>query len=753
MQATIRLHHVFHRVMALEQRYQREIVFILCAGLSSFLFTALASYYPWDNTLFSGSAPLGDTRNLAGRLGANLSALLYFYFGMVGFFLPLLILSSGVLIFNRRRVMTASRLGGASLCFICLLVCFSYFYPTVQVFSLPLYSGGVIGHKILSFAISWLGEVGAAIVCLSLMTASLLALTQTNLIGQGCTLVKKTPLEVKKRLFSRPFFRKITSWQAQKNSIALAGVTDSHPQLSQPECQTDDKKLESLAPSQTLVQTPAKNPNYQTPPVAIFKRSDQTAAISHAQKQEFEQISETLVATFSDFGIKGQVVAIQPGPVVTVFEFQPESGVKLSKITGLVDDLALALRVDAIILNPVRGKRAVGIQVPNSVREIVRLGDILRSDAYQSMSSPLAIALGKGLSGQPLAANLQSMPHLLVAGATGSGKSVAINSLLCSIIMKASPEQVRLILVDPKMLELSVYEGIPHLLMPVITEARKASLALKWATHEMERRYKLMQTARVRHIDAYNELIKTAPTERIEAIKLLNQNANPCPLPYIVLVIDELADLMLTAAKEVETYIQRLAQKARASGIHLVLATQRPSVDVITGVIKANLPCRAAFQVVSKHDSRTILDQNGADKLLGNGDFLLQKPGASRLERLQGAFVTDDEVNAMVASLREDNLDYDERIIQWIDEQAQQLNQDQSELAISSDDEPKFAQAIEIARTQGSISASFLQRQLKIGYNRAARIVETMEAQGLIAPADGVKPRKWIGDAHKDSAE
>jgi S-DNA-T family DNA segregation ATPase FtsK/SpoIIIE len=336
------------------------------------------------------------------------------------------------------------------------------------------------------------------------------------------------------------------------------------------------------------------------------------------------------------------------------------------------------------------------------------------------------------------------MPHLLTAGATGSGKSVAINTLLCSIIMKASPAEVRMILVDPKMLELSMYEGIPHLLMPVITEPGRAAIALKWATQEMERRYKLMQQAKVRNIVGFNDFCRQSTASQRQ--QLLGEQSVEA-LPYILLVIDELADLMMTAPKEVESLIQRLAQKARASGIHLVLATQRPSVDIITGVIKANLPCRAAFQVVSKHDSRTILDQNGADKLLGNGDMLFQRPGSNRLERIQGAFISDDEVIQIVEATKSTSApEYDHQVMQWIDTEVARVTES-SDMPdhMSSDDDPKYEEAKQIAQNQGYISASYLQRQLKIGYNRAARMVETMESQGLVDKADGAKPRQWRG--------
>jgi S-DNA-T family DNA segregation ATPase FtsK/SpoIIIE len=468
---------------------------------------------------------------------------------------------------------------------------------------------------------------------------------------------------------------------------------------------------------------------------------------ANLNRSELDQVATLLTVTLADFGVSGTIVGHQTGPVVTVFEFQPDAGIKQSKVLGLIDDLALALRVDSIFIHPVKGKRALGIQVPNSKREMVYLGDLLESRAYQDPTSPLTFVMGKSLSGDPVCANLAEMPHALIAGSTGSGKSVGINVLLCSLIMRSSPKDVRMILVDPKMLELSVYEGIPHLLMPVITDPNKASLALKWAVNEMERRYRIMQGVSVRNIEAFNSLWRNASKEKREEIQRNTEEEELGHLPYVVLVIDELADLMLTAPKEIESVIQRLAQKARASGIHLVLATQRPSVDIITGVIKANLPSRIAFQVVSKHDSRTILDQMGADKLLGKGDMLFQKPGVAALERIQGAFVNDEEVVSMVAQVKQrDTASYDKKVISWIEEESARNTEDGSDAIQGAvDDDPKWDEAIAIAQSQGAISASYLQRQLKIGYNRAARIVEAMERQGLIDRADGVKPRRWLG--------
>ena len=428
--------------------------------------------------------------------------------------------------------------------------------------------------------------------------------------------------------------------------------------------------------------------DYKPPSAAIFKTSPHNSELTAEQQREFQETANQLIKAFSEFGITGKVIAIQPGPVVAVYEFQPVAGTKLSKMTGLIEDIALALKVDSIFINPVSGKRALGIQVPNRKRETVYLGDVVSGDNFKKSSSPLTFAMGKNLSGEPVCEDLAKMPHLLVAGQTGSGKSVAINSLLCSIIMKSNPNEVKMVMVDPKILELKIYEGIPHLLMPVITEAPKASLALKWACFEMDRRYKLMELAKVRHISGFNKYWEKADESDKEHIRTLAEQRNIGKLPFIVIVIDELADLMLTAPKDVESSIQRLAQKARASGIHLVLATQRPSVDVITGVIKANLPCRLSFKVFSRGDSRTILDSMGAERLLGKGDMLFLKPGTSRLQRIQGAFLEDHEVLEMVEAIKtDDEGTFDETAISWIEEEYERQGGGDSSVPMDDDEE------------------------------------------------------------------
>ncbi|THB66341.1 MAG: DNA translocase FtsK, partial [Desulfovibrio sp.] len=458
-------------------------------------------------------------------------------------------------------------------------------------------------------------------------------------------------------------------------------------------------------------------------------RIDKAALVARAQD---------LQAAMENFNVKGQVRDIHPGPVVTMFEFKPASGVRINKIAGLADDLALALKALAVrIVAPIPGKDTVGIEIPNEQRQMVGFREILDAPSFADAKSVLTMALGKDISGRPRSADLSRMPHLLVAGATGAGKSVCLNAILLSFLFKAGPEQVRLLLVDPKRIELSVYADLPHLVHPVVTDMAEAKTALEWAVYEMDRRYEAMAKLGVRNIEGYNaKLAKLGP----EALQEKEEWAELANLPYLVIVIDELADLMFTAAKEAEMSIVRLAQLARAAGIHMILATQRPSVDVVTGLIKANFPCRISFQVTSKFDSRTILDSVGAEYLLGKGDMLF-KPSGGKLERMHGAYVRDEDVNQVVDFWRsQQGPDYELDFASW---QREGGNGDGGEPGEPGgmDNDPMYTQAVDFVLSQGKGSISLLQRRFRIGFNRAARYIEQMEADGYVGPADGSKPR------------
>jgi len=454
--------------------------------------------------------------------------------------------------------------------------------------------------------------------------------------------------------------------------------------------------------------------------------------------------SRILEKKLADFGVQGRVVTVHPGPVITMYEFEPAPGVKVNRITNLSDDLALALRALSIrIIAPIPGKSVVGIEVPNPDREVVYIRDLLESKSYRAPASKLTLALGKDIFGNPFEADLAAMPHVLVAGATGTGKSVFLNSLLCSILCRATPDEAKLLLVDPKLLELSVYEGIPHLIADVVTNPKRAAAALQGIVHKMEERYQLMAALGVRNIAQFNRRVEDALAAGEKTFRL---RAKPGEaegvevpyqkLPYIVVVIDELADLMVVSARDVEESLQRLAQMARASGIHLVLATQRPSVDVLTGVIKANFPARISFQVSSKTDSRTILDQSGAEHLLGQGDMLFLPPGTSKLQRLHGSFVSEREVTKLVEYLRTQGAPrFDEDLIRVRDESDAREERDE-------DTDEHYDMAVAIVAESRNASISYLQRRLKVGYNRAARMIEQMEREGVVGPQIGVRPRE-----------
>ncbi len=444
--------------------------------------------------------------------------------------------------------------------------------------------------------------------------------------------------------------------------------------------------------------------------------------------------SRILEKKLADFGVLGRVVKVHPGPVITMYEFEPAAGIKVSKIVGLADDLALALRALSVrIVAPIPGKNVVGVEVPNVDREVVALRELLTHASYQESDSKLSIALGKDIFGTPVVADLARMPHLLVAGATGTGKSVFLNALLCSLFYGASPDQVKLLLIDPKLLEFSCYEGIPHLISEVVTNPKRAAAALMGIVGKMEDRYRLMADRGVRNIEQYN---KSVARELAERHGQPNGEAAPCPLPYIVVIIDELADLMIVSSRDVEEALTRLAQMARAAGIHLVLATQRPSVDVLTGIIKANFPSRISFQVSSRIDSRTVLDGNGAERLLGMGDMLFLPPGTSQLQRIHAPYVAETEVERIADHLRSQGApEYDPTITRMHEESDQK--EDRAE-----EFDAMYDSAVDVVARNRIASISFIQRKLKVGYNRAARLVEQMELEGVVGPQEGTKPRE-----------
>ena len=480
--------------------------------------------------------------------------------------------------------------------------------------------------------------------------------------------------------------------------------------------------------------TPKSVSGFKLPPSTLLHRSDEAQIV---REDELRSEAQVLVEKCAEFDVRGQVVRINPGPVVTTFEFRPEAGVKYSRVTGLAEDLCLAMRAESILIERMAGKSTVGMQVPNHNRETIWLRDVIEAEHFRNSKSKLTLAMGKDINGSIVTADLATMPHVLIAGSTGSGKSVAINAMIMSMLYKASPAQVRMILVDPKRVELGMYEGIPHLFTPIITEPKLAANALRNAVREMERRLKLLASRSVRNIDQYNRLFETGTPS------LFDDDADEEPLPYIVIIIDELADLMMLDKANVEEAITRLAQMARAVGIHLVLATQRPSVDVITGLIKANVPTRMSFRLATKVDSRTILDSNGAEALLGRGDMLFLPPGTSRLQRVHAPFVTEDEI-AKVTEFwkKQGEAEYAQGFLETPKDAAGR----DADLAESGEDENDelFQDAVRLVLEFGKASTSLLQRRLRIGYGRAAHLIDLMERDGIVGPADGSRPREIL---------
>ena len=526
------------------------------------------------------------------------------------------------------------------------------------------------------------------------------------------------------------------------------------PLLETPKKRVEAKKNKKAADQSTL-DLRKKSGSYTMPSLNLMQKSS-GKSVKQLSESALEQNARLLESVLLDFGVKGEITRVRPGPVVTLYELEPAPGIKSSRVIGLADDIARSMSAISARISVIPGRNALGIELPNAHRETVYLRELLEEEAYDNTETKLPLVLGKDISGEPIIADLARMPHVLVAGTTGSGKSVAVNTMIMSLVYKLTPEQCKFIMIDPKMLELSVYDHIPHLLSPVVTEPGKAVVALKWTVKEMENRYRLMSNLGVRNIDNYNKRLEEARKKGEELTRSVQTGFDPetgkpimekqpldmNALPYIVVIVDEMADLMLVAGKEIESSIQRLAQMARAAGIHIIMATQRPSVDVITGVIKANFPTRISFQVTSKIDSRTILNEQGAEQLLGQGDMLYMA-GGGRITRVHGPFITDKEVENIVSYLRtQGEPQYDAAVT--YDEEAEENNGDMFEEEETEAEKELYRQAVEFVVRDGKASTSYVQRRLKIGYNRAARIIEKMEAEGIVGPANHVGKREVL---------
>jgi DNA segregation ATPase FtsK/SpoIIIE, S-DNA-T family len=692
---------------------KKESAAVLGIFTSVFLILGLISHY------------LKSDGNWCGEAGQLIAEILIGLLGWGSFLLAGLLFLASFLFFGpkmsfERLPQIALGLTGAVMSFCALLT------------SMVLYDeslidvGGVLGKTVFGLIRSMLGGAGTVLTLLLLFLVSLMISTQFSPYSLCSFLLRTAGMSIgwmwgvvfggeQKRDTEKE--RRIV---ISKTGPTLEPMPLSLPLASDPVVKDLPKVTSDMEGKGTFNLRPVARGEWKIPPLSLLKKNQQIQ--KEVDKEIYFAISKKLEQKLSNFGVSGKVVGISPGPVVTTYEYAPAPGIKINKIVGLADDLALGLKAQSVrVVGSVPGKAALGIEIPNVFRQIVYIRDLLGSKNYVNNSSKLSIALGLDVVGNAVIADLARMPHLLIAGATGAGKSVAINTIIASILYNATPEEVRFLMVDPKRIELSGYEGIPHLLHPVVVEPKLAARALQWVVREMERRYRLLEEAKVKGFDSYNENAK----EKI---------------PYIVVIVDELADLMMVASKDVETAIARLAQMARAAGIHLILATQRPSVDVLTGLIKANFPTRISFKVSSKIDSRTIIDTSGAEHLLGAGDMLYLPPGSAGLLRIHGAFISEEETSRLVEFLKKQGTaTYDNSVIEE--------TETDSTLTASGDEteiDDRYDEAVTVVCESGQASISMLQRRLRVGYNRAARMIETMEQEGIVGPADGARPREVL---------
>jgi S-DNA-T family DNA segregation ATPase FtsK/SpoIIIE len=725
-----------------------EILGIILIGFAFFLGIALYSYHPSDPSLnvhHVGQAK--GIQNLGGIVGASLADVLIQVVGAGTYLLPFGLLWVALLVLRRNNVwQTVVRAVGALLLVLSLSLGLGTWIGQLTIQEENLAAGGALGELLANALSTYLGLFGASFLVVLLLIVFTVMATGLSfsdlfmgLYGLIVMIARKinTRFVIQAERVGRE--RRVGAERKPPQKEEAAWVTHV---VESPKA----KKARKTALQQEQFEFLEAKGTFHLPPVSLLDSPEGNGV--KVDKQSLMMNSKILEKKLRDYGVEGRVAEVRPGPVITVFEFEPAPGVKVSKIVGLADDLALALSAVSIrVVAPIPGKAVVGIEIPNHVRETVYLKEIVTSRQFQESGSKLAICLGMDISGQPFVIDLAKMPHLLVAGSTGSGKSVFLNAMICSILFKSRPEEVRFLMIDPKMLELSLYEGIPHLLLPVVTNPKKAALGLGWLVDEMERRYSLLAERGVRNIDQHNREIEK---KKRDETSRPHRTPPPIPeegagetvgevekLPYIVVVLDELADLMMVSSRDVEDAITRLAQMARAVGIHLILATQRPSVDVITGLIKANFPARISFQVSSRTDSRTILDTIGAEHLLGNGDMLFLPPGSSKMIRVHGAFISEIEIGRLVDFLKKQGKP--EYVPSIIEERRTKDAQAEEEAY-----DEKYDEAMAFVAETGQASISLIQRRFRIGYNRAARIVERMEAEGVVGPSDGVKPREVL---------
>ena len=738
-----------------------EFVGVALFALALIWLISLVTHEPTDPVWFFTTGTGHPPVNFVGRVGAFLSELSFQLFGYAAFLIPAVIGVAGWHYFWCQKPDAAyTKLTGVGLLFFASSAFLSLVFGDADVAGKTFYAGGSAGSWLGSALSEYLNRTGSLIVLTTLIVLAVILSTQFS-FGKMFANVSVNSKDVSARGVG--WLR--GWWDDRKREKARREVITKQTRKAKDDAaESDDMAARPSRPARPA--EPPATPGPRTAPVVATKRPEspplplaEPELKSPAQKRhgaftlpplslldapkaerkiderELMESARLLEEKCREFAVEGQVAQIHPGPVVTTFEFKPEAGVKYSKVTGLADDLCLAMQAESVLIDRIPGKSTVGIQIPNPNREAISLRELLESDAYHRSQSKLTLTLGKTIHGEPYVTDLATMPHLLIAGSTGTGKSVGLNSMLTSLLYRATPDDVRFIMIDPKRLELGMYEEIPHLLSPVVVDPKKAANALRWAVREMEERYKTLAAEGVRNIEQYNRNIRNIITERGSA-----DAETPKLLPFIVVVIDELADLMMVASNEVEESICRLAQMARAVGIHLILATQRPSVDVITGLIKANLPSRISFRVSSKIDSRTILDGNGAEQLLGKGDMLFLPPASSRAIRLHGPYISEQESARLASFLRKQGKPVFDDTITAEDE----TKTSASGLAFEKDE--LYDEASRIVVSSGQVSISYLQRKLRIGFSRAARLVDMMEADGLVSPGAGGKPREVLVD-------
>ena len=785
------------------RRLNELMGFLLCVS-ALLLFLALASYSPLDPSLNSASVLTGThvARNWIGVVGALISDLTLQFFGIGAFLLPVFPAMLGIRWFASRKIQSPVAKSLGAIWLVVFIPALLALLPGQLRWLNVMPIEGLLGRVVGDVLIHYLNLAGAYIVCASVLAVALYLSTAFSFSAiqlwaptrfafvtalwnrfqdwQEERIKRHQQKELEKRRISKPLVKtqlipsrpgSAPAPEAQarvapeprRTGIERMLESELAPRVTNAPAATGGILAESFAASENAVDPevmqradsdhkpkttmPKIAGGYKLPSSSLLQRPDEQHTVD---ADELKLLAQVLTEKYAEFEVHGQITQINPGPVVTTFEFKPDAGIKYSRITNLTDDLCLALKAESILIERMAGKSTVGIQVPNREREIIWLRENIESQEFMGSKSKLTMAMGKDINGRIVTADLNGMPHLLIAGSTGSGKSVAINAFIMSILYKATPDQVRLILVDPKRLELGNYEGVPHLYTPIITEPKLAANALRNAVREMERRLKLLAAKGVRNIDQYNRLFENGGTP-----SLFEEDSDDKPIPYIVIIIDELADLMMLDSSNVEESITRLAQMARAVGIHLVLATQRPSVDVITGLIKANFPARISFRVATKVDSRTILDANGAEALLGKGDMLYLPSGSARVHRLHAPLVTEKEIAAVVEFWKQQgSAEYQQQFLEAPrDEREAGSSGGGVEGSESGDeDDPLYQDAVKLVVEFGKASTSLLQRRLRIGYGRAAHLIDLMEHDGIVGAADGPKPREvlkrpdWISE-------